>query len=548
MKKLKIKYMISWFIFVFVFITAAVQGILLMYVINDNIQYDKTMIEKYVDKISITILDEADRLKNISRVLSSSDYLQDYLNNANIHSIYEYLDNVKTGTNQFVYAFFIDNNKNILRISNDVSNKDFQLLSTQAPKLLDSYDKTMISLNNGFNDIFIVSKSNVQIYDFKDMCFKKQGDIYICSKLNLNKVVATFDENEIKVINISLEDGEETLKRGMFSHICTAKQNVLGYQLSITGEIRNKDMKYYGIVIILFVEMLLLLTALLIFGKLLDKYVHKPIKKIVRDINRYNMFMRMEPDDIVAVEDIIYIYDHVVKLTENLKSATREVVVKQQSMYEIEIQKNDYKYAMLQSQINPHFLYNALNCIHGMAVCSGIEKISKICVGLCEILSYSLKGDDKYVKLSEEINIIKKYIDIMRIRFEYDFEVEFDVPECLMDSTILRMTMQPIVENAFNHGKFHEKRNSGRLKISANKDGKQLFLFVEDNGNGIEPEKLSEINLKLNNNQVPMHLHGLGIYNINSRLISEYGQGYGLEIFSENNRGCVVKIKFKTNT
>ena len=190
MKKLKIKYMISWFIFVFVFITAAVQGILLMYVINDNIQYDKTMIEKYVDKISITILDEADRLKNISRVLSSSDYLQDYLNNANIHSIYEYLDNVKTGTNQFVYAFFIDNNKNILRISNDVSNKDFQLLSTQAPKLLDSYDKTMISLNNGFNDIFIVSKSNVQIYDFKDMCFKKQGDIYICSKLNLNKVVA----------------------------------------------------------------------------------------------------------------------------------------------------------------------------------------------------------------------------------------------------------------------------------------------------------------------------------------------------------------------
>ena len=548
MKKLKIKYMINWFIFVFVFITAAVQGILLMYVINDNIQYDKTMIEKYVDKISITILDEADRLKNISRVLSNSDYLQDYLNNANIHSIYEYLDNVKTGTNQFVYAFFIDNNKNILRISNDVSNKDFQLLSTQAPKLLDSYDKTMISLNNGFNDIFIVSKSNVQIYDFKDMCFKKQGDIYICSKLNLNKVVATFDENEIKVINISLEDGEETLKRGMFSHICTAKQNVLGYQLSITGEIRNKDMKYYGIVIILFVEMLLLLTALLIFGKLLDKYVHKPIKKIVRDINRYNMFMRMEPDDIVAVEDIIYIYDHVVKLTENLKSATREVVVKQQSMYEIEIQKNDYKYAMLQSQINPHFLYNALNCIHGMAVCSGIEKISKICVGLCEILSYSLKGDDKYVKLSEEINIIKKYIDIMRIRFEYDFEVEFDVPECLMDSTILRMTMQPIVENAFNHGKFHEKRNSGRLKISANKDGKQLFLFVEDNGNGIEPEKLSEINLKLNNNQVPMHLHGLGIYNINSRLISEYGQGYGLEIFSENNRGCVVKIKFKTNT
>ena len=548
MKKLKIKYMINWFIFVFVFITAAVQGILLMYVINDNIQYDKTMIEKYVDKISITILDEADRLKNISRVLSSSDYLQDYLNNANIHSIYEYLDNVKTGTNQFVYAFFIDNNKNILRISNDVSNKDFQLLSTQAPKLLDSYDKTMISLNNGFNDIFIVSKSNVQIYDFKDMCFKKQGDIYICSKLNLNKVVATFDENEIKVINISLEDGEETLKRGMFSHICTAKQNVLGYQLSITGEIRNKDMKYYGIVIILFVEMLLLLTALLIFGKLLDKYVHKPIKKIVRDINRYNMFMRMEPDDIVAVEDIIYIYDHVVKLTENLKSATREVVVKQQSMYEIEIQKNDYKYAMLQSQINPHFLYNALNCIHGMAVCSGIEKISKICVGLCEILSYSLKGDDKYVKLSEEINIIKKYIDIMRIRFEYDFEVEFDVPECLMDSTILRMTMQPIVENAFNHGKFHEKRNSGRLKISANKDGKQLFLFVEDNGNGIEPEKLSEINLKLNNNQVPMHLHGLGIYNINSRLISEYGQGYGLEIFSENHRGCVVKLKFKTNT
>lgn len=188
----------------------------------------------------------------------------------------------------------------------------------------------------------------------------------------------------------------------------------------------------------------------------------------------------------------------------------------------------------LQSQINPHFLFNSINTI---AYCTETEpqKAKELLLHLGTCFRKNLQQNLEEVNIYEEIEYIRSYIEIEKARFGQKLEVIFDIPDNL-DCYLPPLILQPIVENAINHGIF-EKIEGGTVRIKAIDEKEITTLTVEDNGIGIKEETLFNLFHNKENND------SIGLINVNKRLKNKYGEDYGLEVNSKYNEGTVVTMK-----
>lgn len=195
--------------------------------------------------------------------------------------------------------------------------------------------------------------------------------------------------------------------------------------------------------------------------------------------------------------------------------------------------------AALQAQINPHFIYNTLDTVAWLAVISKNQKIYDIIFSLANFFRLSLNKGRNIIKISEEISHVKNYIKIESIRFENKFSCEFDIPENLNDIEIIKIILQPIVENAIKHG-FDGIESGGLIKINARElDGDYIEFTVSDNGCGMDFNPLESPQKSDSRGS------GYGIENINARIRLAYGNDCGLSFESKLGRGTVVHIKLK---
>lgn len=212
--------------------------------------------------------------------------------------------------------------------------------------------------------------------------------------------------------------------------------------------------------------------------------------------------------------------------------------------YEIGILRKQAELESLQSQINPHFLYNTLSSIKAVINRKDFDVALTIVQNLSELFRYNLNKGRYIVKFSEELEHIKKYLYIQQCRFMDKFEVYFDIDEEVLDMDIVRMTLQPIVENALFHG-IEAKRGKGEIRIAAKVFRDEYFIYISDNGAGIKEEELTEINQLLDcipEVQLKTHPEKMGIYNVNDRIKFNFGNQYGLKISSNENTNTTVKI------
>lgn len=188
----------------------------------------------------------------------------------------------------------------------------------------------------------------------------------------------------------------------------------------------------------------------------------------------------------------------------------------------------------LQSQINPHFLFNSINTI---AACTRTEpeKARELLMHLGTCFRKNLQQNTDDVQLQEEIEYIKSYIEIEKTRFGDKLTVDFNIPENI-DCYLPPLMLQPIVENAINHGIFH-KIEGGTVKIEALSQQEETILIVEDDGIGIKDELLQNLFINEKKND------SIGLINVNNRLKNKYGEQYGLEINSEYGKGTTVIMK-----
>ncbi len=197
-----------------------------------------------------------------------------------------------------------------------------------------------------------------------------------------------------------------------------------------------------------------------------------------------------------------------------------------------EKQKKDYEYQMLQSQINPHFLYNTLNSIKWMAVAQHADGISEMTTALAHLLKNISKGTTTMITIREEIRLLEDYVTIQKYRYGGNVTMEYHIEEeSLLDNQILRFTFQPIVENAIFHG-IEPKGQQGHIDIYIYRcDPETIQINIRDDGIGMDPEKIREV-LSDESSDRSSFFKQIGIGVVNKRIQYNFGEAYGLQIES----------------
>lgn len=208
--------------------------------------------------------------------------------------------------------------------------------------------------------------------------------------------------------------------------------------------------------------------------------------------------------------------------------------------------------AALQSQINPHFLYNTLDCIRGQALIENNNSIAVMVEALGNLFRYSISRKGELVTLRDELANVQNYMMIQRYRFDNRFSLQINVnpeDEISYECSIPKLIIQPIIENAIYHG-LKEKLEDGIVSIEVTLFHHNLVLLISDNGEGMEPEVLSELNKNIRSNSkfFDHYNHnsskntGIALANIHKRLQLLFGEKYGLQVFSTLNQGTDVEI------
>lgn len=232
-------------------------------------------------------------------------------------------------------------------------------------------------------------------------------------------------------------------------------------------------------------------------------------------------------------------------MLKDIEKLHRRIFQSAVDLYELKVQKQEAELAYLRSQVDPHFLYNTLEVVRKMALEKQAPEIAQMAVDMGNIFRYSAKGEDE-VTLEEEIAIVKSYIRIQQMRFAGKIEVYYFVPEEVLQLKVMKMLLQPIVENAVFHG-LEPKRKSGSLFIGSRLEGETLILTVKDDGIGIAKERLAELQRQLEEENADTSEH-VGILNTNARIRLYYGKEYGITIESCPEDGTTVILRLPALT
>jgi len=232
-------------------------------------------------------------------------------------------------------------------------------------------------------------------------------------------------------------------------------------------------------------------------------------------------------------------YDEIVLLEKSYNNMIDQMskMIKERYQNKIDVQSAQLK--ALQAQINPHFLANTFQLIGGMAMNVDAEDIYDATIKMSNMVRYSMKINEDSTKLREELQHIENYLHIQKLRFTDQLEFTIAIPEEILDIAIPKLTLQPILENAFKHGL---KNTSGKWSIHiASQVGEDLRVTITDNGSGIEEEQLTKLNQQFvdRDNHLTIadnDFSGIGLVNIDSRIKLLYGGQYGL-VLEKNPKG-----------
>ncbi len=210
-------------------------------------------------------------------------------------------------------------------------------------------------------------------------------------------------------------------------------------------------------------------------------------------------------------------------------------------VYEVEILQKEAEIKALQSQINPHFLYNTLAVIDSLATVKQEKEISAITQMLADIFRYSTSGND-LATIEEEINQIQRYLNIQQYRYGEDLRWQFIIDPSVRECKIIKLLLQPIVENSVLHG----IQKAGTIKVIVLPKGSNLSIVVEDNGVGMNDSELQSLLQRLEHSYRTRgkseNGSHIGLANVNSRIKSFYGERFGLNIISGTGLGTKVTV------
>ena len=201
--------------------------------------------------------------------------------------------------------------------------------------------------------------------------------------------------------------------------------------------------------------------------------------------------------------------------------------------------KKELEYKTLQSQINPHFVYNVLNSIKIMAQLQGADSIYTMVESFGELLKEVSKGVDDKITIQKEFELLERYVYLQKIRKKGLIRTEYQIEPGCENALIIKFLLQPLVENAILHG-FERKKGMEIIQISARREGDNLLILIRDNGIGMTEEEISQ--LFRTNPESKIQYNKIGVKNIQERIQILYGTEYGLSYESEPDRYTIVSV------
>ena len=279
--------------------------------------------------------------------------------------------------------------------------------------------------------------------------------------------------------------------------------------------------------------LLLLMIIIFILAYVASVRSYSPLNEIISFLDN-----SQPPADSIEEEDkneLMYIINSI-QTHINDKTKMAEILEERMKL----LRKSQYD--MLQTQINPHFLYNTLETINWMAynMSNSENPVSKSLINLASFFRNTLTSG-YFVSIENEIKYTKEYINILALRYGDLFDIEWDIDESILSYTIIKICLQPIIENAVYHG-IKQKNDKGLIKIKGLCDDNNIILIVSDDGVGIEKDALDELNKTLSETSFTNEKSHIGLSNVNQRIKIIFGDSYGIHVESTVGVGTDVYV------
>lgn len=435
---------------------------------------------------------------------------------------------IADGKMLLVYKYDEISGDNVLSLIRKVKNEKGEFLGVSAININNMYlnkiiqpeeYRTYVLLDNEY---LLASNNNVED--------ETQSVVRDLVDLGGSDSVYTYDDKEYKIIQEDLPLISMPNDMNIYSLISLPELN----------HVANSSFLYSGVLI--FISSLISVFMVYIFSKPLSDRINV-FRKEMHQVAQGNFKIKPKTDG----------EDEIGQLSKDLAAMTVSIQKLIHEVYDVKLQKEkltskqkDVQFKMLASQINPHFLYNALETIRMKALINKQKEIAKIVKKLAMIMRRNLSVSNEEVYLTSELELIKNYLEIQQFRFGDKVHFSIDIQCNIEEYMILPLLLQPLVENAFVHG-LEKKMNQGHIDIIIFGEGDNLLIKVVDDGLGIEQEKLNKIRYKLKINE--SNINGsIGLTNVNQRVKIYYGDQYDVYIDSIKDEGTEVILKLPKNS
>jgi len=343
------------------------------------------------------------------------------------------------------------------------------------------------------------------------------------------------------LINTSLMDN----RNGSFSAILEQKKQFFVYYTSettgwkIISTIPTKDINVpiNDMRNTILYSFLVTFPLALLVGYLFVGSITKPIRKLekgMKQLGNENWQLIEGPVPANEIGSLINGYNI---MTRKISGLIEEVYKAEIQKKEVEFDKQKAEFQALQMQINPHFVYNTLSAVNTCAITGEETAIHEMVEALSKMLRYSVQNPLEPVRLKDELEHVEYYLTIQKYRCRIMPQIELRVAK-YMDCRVLRLTLQPLIENIFQHAFPDGIKKDSKIVISAREEENFLILEISDNGAGLEWEDTEHVFDKENSN---VHL-GIGLMNVHRRIQIAYGEKYGLKIYGEREKGTRISM------
>lgn len=277
-------------------------------------------------------------------------------------------------------------------------------------------------------------------------------------------------------------------------------------------------------------SMAVFVVVLLLLSGFISVNIARPVRSLAYQLRTYSVNGELKGLDLERRDEIGHLNRSVMQMSERI----RELFSRLEHEHEV---REKYQFEALRAQVNPHFLFNTLTMIRWMAIVRKADNIVESIDALANMLKYSMSRGGEFVLLREELSNIQSYVLIQNCRFGDRYRVVVEMPEEMMSLRVIKFILQPVVENAVIHG-FEEEK--GTIRISGERQGGLLKIYVRDDGKGISRDVVEKFNRSKERHRNEKKLTGIGLENVHERIHVAYGDPYGISIEGVPGKGTTV--------